>query len=218
MRAALYLRVSTDDQTTDNQYSQLWAAAARAGWTIVAVYEDAGHLRLEGPRSTPRLRPAAPGDHAPRDRRGDGLVGRPARPLAAGPGGVLRRAARRRLRPLPAPAGRRHHHAGRPGAVPDARRVRRVRARDHRRARPRRHRPRPRRGQASRPAAHQRRDRAGDPGGARRRQGHPQGGPRVRRRRLGGAADQGLGERRTREWLTPRVALHVFPRSAEKDA
>ena len=46
-------------------------------------------------------------------------------------------------------------------------------------------------GKHLRPAAHQRRDRAGDPGGARRRQGHPQGAARVRRRRLGGAADQG---------------------------
>lgn len=42
MRAALYLRVSTDQQTTGNQYQELWAAAARAGWTVLQVYEDAG--------------------------------------------------------------------------------------------------------------------------------------------------------------------------------
>jgi DNA invertase Pin-like site-specific DNA recombinase len=36
-----------------------------------------------------------------------------------------------------------------------------------------------------------RRDRASDPGSAGRVQGHPQGGQGVRRRRLGGAADQG---------------------------
>jgi DNA invertase Pin-like site-specific DNA recombinase len=42
VRAALYLRVSTDEQTTHNQYQELWAAAARAGWTIVDIYEDAG--------------------------------------------------------------------------------------------------------------------------------------------------------------------------------
>jgi DNA invertase Pin-like site-specific DNA recombinase len=42
VRAALYLRVSTDQQTTGNQYQELWAAAARAGWSIVGVYEDAG--------------------------------------------------------------------------------------------------------------------------------------------------------------------------------
>ena len=48
MRAAVYLRVSTDEQTTHNQYQQLWAAAARAGWTIVAVYEDQGISGAKG--------------------------------------------------------------------------------------------------------------------------------------------------------------------------
>ena len=42
MRAALYLRVSTDEQTTHNQYQELWATAACAGWTIGEVFEDAG--------------------------------------------------------------------------------------------------------------------------------------------------------------------------------
>jgi DNA invertase Pin-like site-specific DNA recombinase len=42
VRAAVYLRVSTDDQTTYNQYSQLWATAARSGWSIVGVFEDQG--------------------------------------------------------------------------------------------------------------------------------------------------------------------------------
>lgn len=48
MRAALYLRVSTDDQTTHNQYQELWAAAARAGWPIAAVFEDAGISGAKG--------------------------------------------------------------------------------------------------------------------------------------------------------------------------
>jgi DNA invertase Pin-like site-specific DNA recombinase len=48
VRAALYLRVSTDEQTTHNQYSQLWAAAARSGWTIVEVYEDQGISGAKG--------------------------------------------------------------------------------------------------------------------------------------------------------------------------
>ena len=48
MRAAVYLRVSTDDQTTHTQYSQLWAAAARAGWTITATFEDAGISGAKG--------------------------------------------------------------------------------------------------------------------------------------------------------------------------
>src|SRR5512143_2615164 len=42
VRAALYLRVSTDQQTTGTQYQELWAAAARAGWSIAEVFEDAG--------------------------------------------------------------------------------------------------------------------------------------------------------------------------------
>jgi DNA invertase Pin-like site-specific DNA recombinase len=39
---ALYLRVSTSEQTTRNQRRELRAVAERHGWTIVATYEDAG--------------------------------------------------------------------------------------------------------------------------------------------------------------------------------
>jgi DNA invertase Pin-like site-specific DNA recombinase len=42
VRAGLYLRVSTDDQTTANQQRELEAAAARTGWQVVATFEDAG--------------------------------------------------------------------------------------------------------------------------------------------------------------------------------
>ena len=42
MRAAIYLRVSTDEQTTDNQERELRSAAERIGHEIVAVYRDAG--------------------------------------------------------------------------------------------------------------------------------------------------------------------------------
>jgi DNA invertase Pin-like site-specific DNA recombinase len=41
-RAAIYLRVSTDGQTTENQRQELEAALARAGWTLVEIYEDHG--------------------------------------------------------------------------------------------------------------------------------------------------------------------------------
>ena len=40
MRAALYLRVSTAEQTTDNQERELRAAAARMGHDVVEVYRD----------------------------------------------------------------------------------------------------------------------------------------------------------------------------------
>ena len=38
MRAAIYLRVSTDEQTTENQERELRAAAERIGHEIVAVF------------------------------------------------------------------------------------------------------------------------------------------------------------------------------------
>lgn len=41
-RVALYLRVSTGEQTTRSQRRELEAVARRQGWTIVTVYEDAG--------------------------------------------------------------------------------------------------------------------------------------------------------------------------------
>ncbi|CAI8981503.1 recombinase family protein [Methylocaldum szegediense] len=47
-RAALYLRVSTDGQTTESQRLELTAVAERAGWLIVEVYEDAGISGAKG--------------------------------------------------------------------------------------------------------------------------------------------------------------------------
>jgi DNA invertase Pin-like site-specific DNA recombinase len=41
-RAAIYLRVSTDEQTTENQERALREVAARSGHEIVAVYRDEG--------------------------------------------------------------------------------------------------------------------------------------------------------------------------------
>mgnify|MGYP000046986003 CR=1 FL=1 len=40
MRTALYLRVSTAHQTTDNQLHELERVAALRGWNIVATYRD----------------------------------------------------------------------------------------------------------------------------------------------------------------------------------
>jgi DNA invertase Pin-like site-specific DNA recombinase len=41
-RAAIYIRVSTDGQTTENQRTALEAVAAQRGWTTAAIYDDAG--------------------------------------------------------------------------------------------------------------------------------------------------------------------------------
>jgi DNA invertase Pin-like site-specific DNA recombinase len=49
MKAALYLRVSTDQQTVANQKRELEAVAERHGWTILGVYADEG---VSGARSS----------------------------------------------------------------------------------------------------------------------------------------------------------------------
>jgi DNA invertase Pin-like site-specific DNA recombinase len=47
-RAAIYLRVSTDQQTTENQRIELERVAEQRGWQITAVYEDAGISGAKG--------------------------------------------------------------------------------------------------------------------------------------------------------------------------
>ncbi|MCA0448459.1 MAG: recombinase family protein [Proteobacteria bacterium] len=55
MRAALYLRVSTDDQTTDNQRRDLEGLAKLRGWNIIEAYEDAGISGAKGREQRPGL-------------------------------------------------------------------------------------------------------------------------------------------------------------------
>jgi DNA invertase Pin-like site-specific DNA recombinase len=55
MRAALYLRVSTGDQTVANQRRDLEAAAAQRGWTVVAEYADEGVSGAKGRDQRPGL-------------------------------------------------------------------------------------------------------------------------------------------------------------------
>ena len=54
-RAALYLRVSTGEQTTANQRRELKAVAKKRGWDIVAVYEDAGISGAKGRDQRPQF-------------------------------------------------------------------------------------------------------------------------------------------------------------------
>jgi DNA invertase Pin-like site-specific DNA recombinase len=54
-RAALYLRVSTGEQTTENQRLELLAAAKRSGWEIVEIYEDAGVSGAKGRDKRPEF-------------------------------------------------------------------------------------------------------------------------------------------------------------------
>src|SRR5882757_7675144 len=54
-RAAIYLRVSTDDQTVENQRRELTAAATARGWTVVAEYADEGISGAKGRDGRPQL-------------------------------------------------------------------------------------------------------------------------------------------------------------------
>jgi DNA invertase Pin-like site-specific DNA recombinase len=54
-RVAIYLRVSTDKQTTNNQRRELEAVAERSGWGIVKVYQDAGISGAKGRDQRPGL-------------------------------------------------------------------------------------------------------------------------------------------------------------------
>jgi DNA invertase Pin-like site-specific DNA recombinase len=47
-RVALYLRVSTAEQTVENQRCELEAVAARHGWDVVATFTDAGISGTKG--------------------------------------------------------------------------------------------------------------------------------------------------------------------------
>src|SRR5450755_3334549 len=54
-RVAVYLRVSTSKQDTENQLRELSAVADRSGWEIWKVYEDAGISGAKGRDKRPGL-------------------------------------------------------------------------------------------------------------------------------------------------------------------
>jgi DNA invertase Pin-like site-specific DNA recombinase len=54
-RAALYVRVSTDSQTVENQIRELRQVAERRGWEVVEVYNDAGISGAKGRNGRPGL-------------------------------------------------------------------------------------------------------------------------------------------------------------------
>ena len=53
MRAALYLRVSTDEQTTERQERELRAVAQARGWEVIEVYADNGFSGSKGREQRP---------------------------------------------------------------------------------------------------------------------------------------------------------------------
>jgi DNA invertase Pin-like site-specific DNA recombinase len=54
-RAALYVRVSTDAQTVENQIRELSQVAERRGWEVVEIYRDAGISGAKGRDGRPGL-------------------------------------------------------------------------------------------------------------------------------------------------------------------
>jgi DNA invertase Pin-like site-specific DNA recombinase len=54
-RVALYVRVSTAEQTTENQRRELVAVARHRGWDVVAVYEDQGISGAKGRDRRPQF-------------------------------------------------------------------------------------------------------------------------------------------------------------------
>ena len=54
-RAAIYVRVSTDKQTIENQLRELRRVAERRGWKVVQEYRDAGISGAKGREARPGL-------------------------------------------------------------------------------------------------------------------------------------------------------------------
>src|SRR3954468_14698969 len=54
-RVAIYLRVSTSKQDTENQRRELEAVAERSGWKVVKIYEDNGISGAKGRAHRPGL-------------------------------------------------------------------------------------------------------------------------------------------------------------------
>ena len=54
-RAALYVRVSTDHQSVENQVRELKEVAERRGWVLVETYQDAGISGAKGREQRPGL-------------------------------------------------------------------------------------------------------------------------------------------------------------------
>lgn len=55
LRAALYARVSTDKQSTENQLRELHQAAERQGWEVVGEFVDTGISGAKGRKDRPQL-------------------------------------------------------------------------------------------------------------------------------------------------------------------
>ena len=73
MRAAIYARVSTDNQTTENQIQALVEVLTQRGWMLVEVFKDEGISGAKGRDERPALRHRAGEPTPPRQRTGVAL-------------------------------------------------------------------------------------------------------------------------------------------------
>ena len=129
-RVALYLRVSTDGQSTALQRRDLVQACEHRGWEVTEVDQDAGISGAKGREGRPAF------DRLCQDatrRRFDIIgawsvdrLGRSLQDLV----GFLSETHGAGVNRQPPPAGSRHDHAGRQSPLSDDGRVRRVRASD----------------------------------------------------------------------------------------
>lgn len=83
-RVAIYLRVSTAEQTTDNQRRELEAVAQRAGWEVVQVFEDKGVSGTKGRDKRPAYDAMLKAVTRREVDHGGGVVGGPPGPFHAG--------------------------------------------------------------------------------------------------------------------------------------
>ena len=72
-RAALYVRVSTDQQSVEHQIAELQQVAERRGWNVVEIYRDAGISGAKGRAARPGTRCHAQRRQASEIRCSDGL-------------------------------------------------------------------------------------------------------------------------------------------------
>jgi len=110
-RVALYVRVSTDHQTIQNQERELEAVAERHGWTVVAIFKDQGISGAKGRDERPGLDKLLQAVARKEFDLVAAWSGRPHRPIAGRSGRHAAGAARQERRSVSAPAGYRHHDA-----------------------------------------------------------------------------------------------------------
>jgi hypothetical protein len=163
-RVTLYVRVSTDGLSVENQTRELQAIAERHGWIIIGVFSDPGvsGMKEKRPAFDKLLAGVARKEFDVVAAWSVDRLGRSLCHLL----GFIDELKAKGLGPLPAPAGARRGHAGGPDALSDGRRVRRVRAGDDRGAGPRGSETGARAGQDTRAAEGGPGDRGRDPLGA----------------------------------------------------